>query len=128
MFPTRYFVSNGNNYLGVNKIVCLSWNLIPSLTPICGVWWYVHFVCFGPEIPFLGKFGAKKPLMSIKLKFPLLERLIPNYQICYKFLLNLVNLIIIWPVFVSANYLKFLKMLQLCRASCWKTILNKVNY
>ena len=51
------------------KIISLSWNLEPKLIWICRLQFGIHFCCFKPKIPFLGKFGAKIRNCHFKLRF-----------------------------------------------------------
>ena len=52
-----------------NKIVSLSWNLVPILIRICGIQWWCSLFCLRSEIPFLGKFDPKYQNFQYKLKF-----------------------------------------------------------
>ena len=51
------------------KIVCLDWNLVPSLIWMCWIQWCNHFFCYRQEVPFLGKFYLKSQTCLFQLKF-----------------------------------------------------------
>ena len=51
------------------EIVCLSWNLVPTLIQICKIQWWCSLFFFWPETSFLGKFGPKNQNFQLRLKF-----------------------------------------------------------
>ena len=58
------------NMVQKNKIVTLSWNLVPTIIRTCRIqWWCSFFFCFWSEIPFWDKFGRKSQNYHLKLKF-----------------------------------------------------------
>lgn len=88
-------------------IVCLRWNLIPRLIEICETQWGCSFLLLWSRNIFSRKIGQE---FSVVIRF------------CSSYL------ILLRPALNMVNYLKFLKKLQLCRASCLilKQYMNKL--
>ena len=83
-------------------IFLIGWSFIPGLIKIVEFGDDVYFVCLGPEIPFLGKFGPKIQNYLFKLKFGM------------KTISNLPDLVVL----CHKSEIQFLGLFDLIKVTC----------